>query len=116
MAISIPVGVLSAIYISESKNSRFKEIIRLFGDTFVGTPSIVTGVFIYTLLVLKFGFSAFAGALALIILAVPMILRTSEDAIKTFLVSRYLERIGDIIEKNGARVIFIKEGRKVWVK
>ncbi len=83
MAISIPSAILAAIYLAEYGNSRFKELIRLLNDTFMGTPSIVAGIFGYALIVVNFGgFSAVAGAFALSILAVPMILRASEEALK----------------------------------
>jgi len=83
MAISIPSAILAAIYLAEYGNSRFKELIRLLNDTFMGTPSIVAGIFGYALIVVNFGgFSAVAGAFALSVLAVPMILRASEEALK----------------------------------
>jgi phosphate transport system permease protein len=83
MAISIPSAILAAIYLAEYENSRFKELIRLLNDTFMGTPSIVAGIFGYALIVVNLGgFSAIAGAFALSVLAVPMILRASEEALK----------------------------------
>jgi len=83
MAISIPSAILAAIYLAEYGDSKFKELIRLLNDTFMGTPSIVAGIFGYALIVVNFGgFSAVAGAFALSILAVPMIVRASEEALK----------------------------------
>jgi phosphate transport system permease protein len=83
MGISIPLAVFAAIYLSEYKNSKFKELIRLLNDTLMGTPSIVAGIFGYTLIVMNFGgFSAIAGAFALSILAIPIILRASEESLK----------------------------------
>ncbi len=82
MLFSIPPSLLTAIFLSEFPDSRFKNLIRLFNDTFMGTPSIVAGVFAYTLFVTKFGFSAIAGAFALSVLAIPMMVKTMEEAFK----------------------------------
>lgn len=83
MAISIPSAILAAIYLAEYEDSKFKELIRLLNDTFMGTPSIVAGIFGYALIVVNFGgFSAVAGAFALSVLAIPMIVRASEEALK----------------------------------
>jgi len=82
MLISMPIALLTAIYLSEFPESRLRNLIRLLNDTFMGTPSIVAGVFAYTLIVTRFGFSALAGAFALSILAVPMMVKTMEEALK----------------------------------
>ena len=82
MLISIPAALLTAVYLSEFPESRLRDLIRLLNDTFMGTPSIVAGVFAYSLLVTKFGFSALAGAFALSVLAVPMMVKTMEEALK----------------------------------
>jgi len=82
MSFSIPVGILTAIYLSEYQDNWFRNLVRLLSDTFAGTPSIVAGVFAYSLIVRKFGFSAIAGAFALSILAIPTIVRSSEEALK----------------------------------
>jgi len=82
MAISIPISLMIAIYLAEYPESRFRDLLRVLNDGFIGTPSIVAGVFAYTLVVLPFRFSALAGALALSVLAIPSIVRSSEEALK----------------------------------
>jgi phosphate transport system permease protein len=77
---AIPIGVVSGVYISEFAGSRFASIVRFAADTLNGVPSIVIGVFAYGVAVLPFRqFSAFAGGLALGIMMIPIIARTTEE-------------------------------------
>jgi phosphate transport system permease protein len=77
---AIPVGVMSAVFISEYKSSRMATAARFAADTLNGVPSIVVGVFVYAIAVLPFKqFSAFAGALALGIMMIPIVTRTTEE-------------------------------------
>jgi phosphate transport system permease protein len=78
--VAIPVGVVSGIYLSEYPGTRFSSIVRFASDTLNGVPSIVIGVFAYGIAVLPFQqFSALAGGLALGIMMIPIIARTTED-------------------------------------
>jgi phosphate transport system permease protein len=78
--LAVPVGILSGIYMSEYAGSRFASAIRFAADTLNGVPSIVIGVFVYGIAVLPFKqFSAFAGGLALGIMMIPIIARTTEE-------------------------------------
>jgi phosphate transport system permease protein len=80
---SIPLGVLGAIYLNEyGKKSRLAHLIRLMTDVMTGVPSIVMGLFIYTVWVLRFGQSGLAGALALACLMLPIVVRTSEEMLR----------------------------------
>ncbi len=83
--IAVPLGVLGGVYMAEfAGNRRHGEIIRFFSDVLAGVPSIVIGYVGYILLVLYFGwgFSAMAGGLALSVIMLPYILRTTELSIK----------------------------------
>ena len=81
--IAVPVGVAGAIYISEFAGRRAARTIRFAADVLVGVPSILIGLFVYTLLVLPFRqFNAFAGSVALAILMVPVVVRTTEEILR----------------------------------
>jgi phosphate transport system permease protein len=78
--IAIPIGVISGIYASEYAGTRFAAAVRFSADTLNGVPSIVIGVFVYGIAVLPFRqFSALAGGLALGIMMIPLIMRTTEE-------------------------------------
>lgn len=85
--IAIPVGILGAVYLNEfSPRGRLARVIRFFADVMTGVPSIVMGMFIYTVWVVRFGTagrSAFAAALALACLMLPIVVRTSEEMLRT---------------------------------
>ncbi len=80
--IGIPVGMLSGIYLSEFGKNKFGTLVRFLADVLSGIPSIVVGVVAYTLVVLPMKhFSALAGGVALAILMIPTITRTTEEMI-----------------------------------
>jgi phosphate transport system permease protein len=86
MIFAFPIGVLSAIYINEYLNENwFKKFIRMMTNNLAGIPSIVFGLFGMALFVnrLKFGDSLIAGSLTLGLLALPVIIRTTEEALKS---------------------------------
>jgi phosphate transport system permease protein len=77
---AIPIGVVSGVYASEYRGSRFASAVRFAADTLNGVPSIVIGVFVYGIAVLPFRqFSALAGGLALGVMMLPLIMRTTEE-------------------------------------
>jgi len=82
--ISVPLGLLSGIYLAEfGQESRVADNSRFSANVLLGMPSIIVGVFAYTLVVLPLGrFSGYAGALALAILMLPVITRTAEDMLR----------------------------------
>ena len=81
--LGIPVGIFGAIYLSEYGGNRISGVIRFAADVLSGIPSIITGMVAYTLLVVPFkGFSALAGALALSLIMIPIVLRTTEEQLK----------------------------------
>jgi phosphate transport system permease protein len=80
---SVPVGLLTAIYLAQARQSRLAEVVRFSAKVLTGFPSILAGVFAYGAIVLATGgYSAIAGAVALSILMLPTIILTSEDAIR----------------------------------
>ncbi|HEY2906741.1 MAG TPA: phosphate ABC transporter permease PstA [Vicinamibacterales bacterium] len=77
---AVPIGVVSGIYMSEFAGTRMAAAVRFSADTLNGVPSIVIGVFAYGIAVLPFRqFSALAGGLALGIMMIPIIARTTEE-------------------------------------
>jgi phosphate transport system permease protein len=79
--LSVPLGVITAIYLNEI-GGRMARIVRFVIDAMSGLPSIVAGLFIYAIWVLRFGFSGFAAALALAVLMLPTITRTTEEMLR----------------------------------
>jgi phosphate transport system permease protein len=79
--IAVPLGVLAAVYLSEyGQKSRLASVLRLLADVMAGVPSIVMGLFIYTLVVLNTKErTGFAGALALACLMLPIVIRTTDQ-------------------------------------
>ena len=82
-SIGVPVGIMTGIYLSEFGKNKFGNIVRFLTDVLSGIPSIVVGVVAYTLVVVPMKhFSAFAGGIALGILMIPTIIRTTEEMLK----------------------------------
>jgi phosphate transport system permease protein len=80
--IAIPLGILGGIYMAEYSVARWSAWVRLACDVLVGTPSIALGLFVYAFLVVPFHhFSGFSGAVALAILMLPIVARTTEGAV-----------------------------------
>src|SRR5262245_28127470 len=77
---AMPIGIIAGVYASEYKGTGFASATRFAADTLNGVPSIVIGVFVYGVAVLPFRqFSAFAGGIALGIMMIPLIMRTTEE-------------------------------------
>lgn len=76
-----PIGVLAGTYLAEyGRGSRLAESVRFINDVLLSAPSIIIGLFVYGIVVVRMGhFSAFAGVVALAIIAIPIIVRTTED-------------------------------------
>ena len=79
---AIPIGILGGIYLAEYGVARWSNWVRLASDVLVGTPSIAIGLFAYAFLVVPFHhFSAFSGSVALAVLMLPIVTRTTEGAV-----------------------------------
>jgi phosphate transport system permease protein len=81
MVIATVIGVLAGTWLAEyAGKSRYGSVVRFLNDVLLSAPSILVGLFVYEILVAPFkGFSGFAGAVALSLLAIPVITRTTED-------------------------------------
>jgi phosphate transport system permease protein len=81
-AIAVPAGIAVAVYITELGRGRLAGAVRFFANVLMGIPTIVTGAFVYAIWVVRFGFSGFAGSLALAIVMIPLIIRTTEEMLR----------------------------------
>jgi len=82
--IGTPIGILAGTYLSEfGRAAKFAAVVRFVNDILLSAPSIIIGVFIYEIMVVRMGnFSAWAGALALAIIMLPVVVRTTEDMLR----------------------------------
>jgi phosphate transport system permease protein len=82
-AMAVPLGVLGAIYLNEyGGKGVLARLIGFMSDVMTGVPSIVMGLFLFSIWVLYFGFSGFAGALALACLMLPIVIRSTDEMLK----------------------------------
>ena len=103
--IAVPVGVVSGVFLSEYKRSRLGSAVRFAADVLNGVPSIVIGIFAYTVAVLPFRrFTALAGGVALGVMMLPLIVRTTEE----------LLRLVPETFKEGALALGATRSRAVW--
>jgi phosphate transport system permease protein len=80
---AVPLGILGAIYINEYGGNRMlARVVRFMADVMTGVPSIVMGLFIFSIWVLHFGYSGLAGAFALGCLMLPVVIRSTEEMLK----------------------------------
>ena len=84
VAMGAPIGVLAGTYLAEySARSRIGDVIRFVNDILLSAPSIVLGLFVYTLVVAQMGhFSALAGAIALAFIVLPVVVRTTDEMLR----------------------------------
>ncbi|MFR0353498.1 phosphate ABC transporter permease PstA [Streptomyces sediminimaris] len=82
--IAVPIGVLTAVYLVEYGRGKLALAVTFFVDVMTGIPSIVSGLFILSFWILTLGFhySGFAGSLALVILMIPVVVRSTEEMLK----------------------------------
>jgi len=103
--VATPVGVLAGTYLAEyGKTSKLASLIRFINDILLSAPSILIGLFVYTIMVAPLGgYSGWAGAVALAIIATPVIVRTTEDMLR--LVPNGLREAGAALGAPPSRVI-----------
>jgi phosphate transport system permease protein len=79
--VSTPIGILAGIYLAEyGQNNKFAAVTRFVTDIMLSAPSIVIGLFVYALVVARFGhFSGYGGAIALSLIAIPVVVRTTDN-------------------------------------
>ena len=82
--VSTPIGILAGIYLAEyGRSGWFAEITRFINDILLSAPSIILGLFVYTVYVLHVGhFSGWAGSMALALIAIPVVVRTTENMLR----------------------------------
>jgi phosphate transport system permease protein len=79
----MPIGIAAGVYLAEYGNNWFAHIVRFVTDTLTGVPSIIVGVFVYTIIVLpQKHFSTLAGGVALALIMIPIVARTTEEMIR----------------------------------
>jgi phosphate transport system permease protein len=103
--IAVPLGILGAVYIVEyGADNRLARVIRFLGDVMAGVPSIVMGLFVYTIWVVRVHhFTGFAGSLALACLMLPIVIRSSESMLR--LVPRELREASFALGSSRSRTI-----------
>jgi phosphate transport system permease protein len=81
VALGTPLGILAGTYMAEyGRHSKLTIVVRFINDILLSAPSIVIGLFVYEVMVVKMGhFSALAGAVSLAVIVVPVVVRTTED-------------------------------------
>jgi phosphate transport system permease protein len=81
--VGLPLGIAAGVYLAEFGSTRFGGVVRFLADTLTGVPSIVVGVFVYTIIVVPLKqFSALAGGGALACIMLPVVARTTEEMIR----------------------------------
>jgi phosphate transport system permease protein len=104
---AIPLGVLGAVYLNEyGKKGRLAALLRFLADVMTGVPSIIMGLFIFSIWVVRFGVdgsTGFAGALALGCLMLPIIIRSTEEMLK--LVPQHLREASFALGSSRARTV-----------
>jgi phosphate transport system permease protein len=84
MLVGTPTGILAGTFLAEyARGTRFGEVVRFINDILLSAPSIIIGLFVYEAMVLPMGhFSAWAGAMALAIIVIPVVVRTTQDMLQ----------------------------------
>jgi phosphate transport system permease protein len=84
MVVGTPVGILAGTYLAEyARGNKLSEVVRFINDILLSAPSIIIGMFVYVVMVVPMGhFSGWAGAIALAVIVVPVVVRTTEDMLR----------------------------------
>jgi phosphate transport system permease protein len=104
--IAIPIGLLTGVYLAENRDKKFASLIRTTSDTIQGIPSIVLGIIAYIWVVkpITSSFSALAGGVALAIMMLPLIVRSTEETLK--MLPETIKEAGLALGVSYPRVIF----------
>lgn len=103
--LAIPIGILCGAYLAENSKNRFARIVSFMTDLLQGTPSVIIGIITYIWVVVPMkGYSAMAGSIALFILMLPLIIRSTEETLTILPVS--LKEAGLALGGNRAQVMF----------
>lgn len=102
--VAVPIGILCGVYLAENSKSRFAQIVSYLTDLLQGTPSVIIGIVIYIWVVVPMkGYSAIAGSVALFVMMLPLIIRSTEETLKILPIS--LKEAGLALGGNEARVM-----------
>ncbi|MBQ7946659.1 MAG: phosphate ABC transporter permease PstA [Bacteroidaceae bacterium] len=103
-AVAVPVGVLCGVYLAENSKKHFAVVVSYLSDLLQGTPSVIIGMITYVWVVVPMkGYSAIAGSVALFIMMLPLIIRSTEETMKILPAS--LKEAGLALGGNNARVM-----------
>lgn len=101
--VAIPVGILCGVYLAEHSKQRFAMVVSYITDLLQGTPSVIIGIITYIWVVVPMkGYSAIAGSVALCVMMLPLIIRSTEETMKILPTS--LKEAGLALGGNDARV------------
>ena len=101
--VAVPVGILCGVYLAENSKKRFAVVVSYLTDLLQGTPSVIIGIITYIWVVVPMkGYSAIAGSVALFIMMLPLIIRSTEETMKILPVS--LKEAGLALGGNNAKV------------
>ena len=104
VAVAVPVGILCGAFLAENGKSRFAQVVSYLTDLLQGTPSVIIGIITYIWVVVPMkGYSAIAGSVALCIMMLPLIVRSTEETLKILPAS--LKEAGLALGANSARVM-----------
>ena len=104
MIVAIPIGILCGIFLAENSKNRFAKIISYLTDLLQGTPSVIIGIVTYIWIVVPMkGYSAIAGSVALFVMMLPLIIRSTEETLKILPTS--LKEAGLALGGNRVRVM-----------
>ena len=101
---AVPTGILCGAYLAENNKNRFAQLVSYLTDLLQGTPSVIIGIVVYIWVVVPMkGYSAIAGSIALFIMMLPLIIRSTEETLKILPAS--LKEAGLALGGNKARVM-----------
>lgn len=102
--VAVPIGILCGVFLAENSKSRFAQIVSYLTDLLQSTPSVIIGIVIYIWVVVPMkGYSAIAGSVALFVMMLPLIIRSTEETLKILPAS--LKEAGLALGGNEARVM-----------
>lgn len=105
VAAAVPVGIMCGVYLAENGKSRFAQTVSYLTDLLQGTPSVIIGIVTYIWVVVPMhGYSAFAGSVALFVMMLPLIIRSTEETMKILPAS--LKEAALALGGSNARVVF----------
>ena len=104
VVVAVPVGIMCGVFLAENSKNRFAQVVSYLTDLLQGTPSVIIGIITYIWVVVPMkGYSAIAGSVALCVMMLPLIVRSTEETLK--IVPASLKEAGLALGGNSARVM-----------